>query len=89
MQNLTIKQFIAALRKAKDIDIAPFRFVIDGQDDEYVLKSMSQFGIMANVVITIEKAKSSAPFRPVVFQKSKRKAAASVARKIKKDFARG
>jgi len=82
MKEFTVKKFIEALKKAKDIDIAPVEFWVG--EKEYELDSISQFGIMANVMLHFKEADKSI-LQPAVLQKKMRKKAANIVKKIKKD----
>lgn len=69
---MTINEFIAAISKAKDPDLAEITFVIDVEDGRFFeVKSMNQFGISAEVTIYLTEF-TPPMIKPLVAQRDKR-----------------
>ena len=81
---LTVKEFINILKKAKDIDIAPIEFAIEGSDKSYCLDSLSQFGICTDVIVQLKEYNPPlvVPFVP---QRKQRGMVKKAMRRIAKD----
>jgi hypothetical protein len=83
---LTVQKFIDNLKRAKDIDIAPLSFAIEGQPEKtYGLKSMSQFGLCADVIVTLEEVEVPI-LTPTIFQRKHRKMVKNKERQINKSL---
>lgn len=83
---MTVDEFIKILQEAKDTDIAPIEFYIEGQEREYKLESVGQFGLLANVTVHFKEVDTESIMEPATIQReSGKKAMDRLKKNIEKD----
>lgn len=82
---MTVQEFITAISKAKDIDLAEMTFVIEGDDERcFEVKSMSQFGISTDVTVHLQEFVPPM-IKPLVVQRDKQEMLDQKLKEIKND----